>query len=374
MGYGSSSKGGGGSGNSGGGKKKSGRQKQPKSREFKVKQQKSTVTPHPPPRLPAFTVIEPDPEKRTRLLNARKREKQDANARKVALRASVKNTHGRMLGNGAEVEVEVDVDVDVDTAGRDKGITKKTAGIQSQRQNPTTDREKRLAFLTIQKAKAEGTRRELIKAKRIRQNAPFVDQMRVTQQNLEVLATRLSSEKEFEDVRCLLGVVLKNASTKSNPKYKVLKACSNDNLWRRLLQHPEIVTILGAAGFQRENNIGKIRAVEVAKEEATRVRMERNRINLLIAKTLDGSCSLPSSSSDQSKPQDATVSSLVTDLEALEVEEQAPVMLSCAVADNDEAQDRDFELCHPGTNQINQIMIEQIFAILRVVNGNNCGG
>jgi len=366
MGYGSSSKGGGGSGSSGGGKKKSGRKNQPKPREFKVKQQKSAVA-LPPPHLPAFTVIEPDPEKRTGLLAARKKGERDAKARKAASRIPVNGTsktHGRILGTSA--------DVDVDTTDDDKATTKRTEGNQLQQQTPTTDREKRLTFLAIQKAKAETARRDQIKVERIRQDALFVELIRLTEQNLEMLAARLSSRNEFEDVRRLLGVILKNAATKSDPKYKLLKAYSNDNLWRRLLRHPEIVTIFEkAAGFQRGNNIGEKRAAAAAKEKAMRIEMERNRINLLIVQALDKSFSSPSS--DQSNPTEAAVASLFADLAALEVEEQTPLVRSCAVVDNDEAQDRDFELCHPGAGE-DGLRIKQIFAILRVVNRSDCGG
>jgi len=162
----------------------------------------------------------------------------------------------------------------------------------------------------------------------------------------------------LEDVRLLLGVVLSNA-TKSDPKYRLLKA-SNDNLWRRLLRYPEIVTIFEAGGFQRENNVANKRA---AKVEALRIELERNRINLLIAQALDTSISSPS---DHLNPSEATIVSLVADLEALEVEEQALVR-SCVIVNND-AGERDFELCHPGTDGRNK----QLFAILRVVNS-NCG-
>mmetsp|Transcript_37362 Transcript_37362/g.45054 ORF Transcript_37362/g.45054 Transcript_37362/m.45054 type:complete len:360 (-) Transcript_37362:379-1458(-) len=350
MGYGSSSKGGGGSGNSGGGKKK-GRQKQPKPREFKVKPPTSAAAASPPPPLPAFTVIAPDPEERARLLAARKREERNANARKEALYVPVNGTsktHGRTLGTGA--------DADVDTADDDRATTIPLP----QTPTSTTDREKRLAFLALQETNAENLRLEQKKAEKLRRDAPFVEPIRASQQNLERLAERLSSE-ELEDVRRLLGVVLNNA-TKSDPKYRLLKA-SNDNLWRRLLRYPEIVTIFEAGGFQRENNVANKRA---AKVEALRIELERNRINLLIAQALDHSLSLP----DPPNTPEAVIVSLVMDLVALEVEEQA-LMRSCIVVDEvvNDAKDRNFELCHPGTGDGQN---KQILAILRVVNG-NCG-
>lgn len=341
MGYGASSKGGGGSGNSGGGKKK-GRQKQPKPRQFKVKPPTSAAAAAAsPPPLPVFTAIAPDPEERARLLAARKRGERETNARKEALRAPVNGTsktHGRTLGTGA----------DVDTADDDRVLPTPTS---------TTDREKRLAFLAVQETKAENLRLEQKKAEKLGRDAPFVEPIRASQQNLERMAARLSSE-ELENVRRLLGVVLNN-STKSDPKYKLLKA-SNDNLWRRLLRYPEIVNIFEAAGFQRENNVANKRASTAAKVESLRIELERNRINLLIAQALDHS-----SSTDQPNSE-ATVVSLVADLEVLEVEEQAR-MRSCVIDDND-AGEKDFELCHPGTDGRNK----QLLAILRLVNG-NCG-
>jgi len=159
-------------------------------------------------------------------------------------------------------------------------------------------------------------------------------------------------------------VVLSNA-TKSDPKYRLLKA-SNKNLSRRLLRYPEIVSTFETAGFERENNIGNQRAAAPAKVEAMRIELERNRFNLLIAQALDHSLSLP----DPPNTPEAVIVSLVMDLVALEVEEQA-LMRSCIVVDEvvNDAKDRNFELCHPGTGDGQN---KQILAILRVVNG-NCG-
>jgi len=257
----------------------------------------------------------------------------------------------------------------------------------STRADVDDDREKRLIYLAHQKKKADAVRREQREAEKMKRDEPFGVQIRLTQQKLEMLALRLSSSKnnninnddnddeeaedvEFDNVRRLLGIVLKNSAIKSDPKYKLLKAYSNDNIWKRLLRYPEIVVVLEeGAGFQRVNNIYEKRAAEFAEKE-------QNRIRMLIAQTLDDHNSSASSSQppfldlgSDNKPSEAVVASLIAELEALEV-------VTSNNTNEEEVQDRDFELCGPstGTTGKDKVRMERIFAVLRVVNDfNSCG-
>lgn len=100
----------------------------------------------------------------------------------------------------------------------------------------------------------------------------------------------------WEKILRLLEVVLRNAATKSDPKYKLLNA-SNHNLWMRLLQFQEVVLILVEEGGFERSIIGSEKRKET---EALRIAMERDRINL----TLNNA--------------DA-IASLVADLDALDI-------------------------------------------------------
>ena len=69
---------------------------------------------------------------------------------------------------------------------------------------------------------------------------------------LASLARRLGpGSDEHTAARRILGTVLYNAGTKSDPKYRRLKS-GNDRLWATLLQHPESVAVLVTAGFRQE--------------------------------------------------------------------------------------------------------------------------
>ena len=91
-------------------------------------------------------------------------------------------------------------------------------------------------------------RREQTKAKRMAarittttaaaSEQQFAHQMALAKQQWDALAARLHGAREEDEslgeIRRLLEIVLRNAATKSDPKYKLLNA-SNRNLWTRLL-------------------------------------------------------------------------------------------------------------------------------------------
>ena len=369
MGYGSSSKGGGGSGSAGGGKKKSGRKQSSKPRTFKVKTAATAVPPPRPPR-PAFTVIKPDPTKRRKLMAVRK-QNEHLGMRKNSGKAQASRGNSATTYNSNSNSNSNNNDNDdikrTDTMKLKSPFTTSSSSIC----DSSTDREKRLQYLVNQQAKADAVRNEQRNIDRIRRDEPYTEQIQLTQKNLVLLVNRLivsdnkTGKEEFEKVRHVLGLVLTNAATKSDPKYKILKAYSNDKLWSRLLQHPEIITILvKAVGFHKEIGIKekRTRVMTVAvkrkqeEEEVARIK-ERTRIHRLITEALD-------------QPQ-SVVASLIADLEALEINDctNTAVIFGDDTIDNDsnkeeEVQVRDFELClHPTRTKI-----DQIFAILRVVN------
>jgi len=76
-------------------------------------------------------------------------------------------THGRILGTGAGADV-----------GTAHGYKAKAGTVLSP-QIPTTDQEKRLAFLAVQETKAEDLRLEQNKAEKLRRDTPFVEPIRV---------------------------------------------------------------------------------------------------------------------------------------------------------------------------------------------------
>ena len=369
MGYGSSSKGGGGSGSAGGGKKKSGG-KQSKPRTFKVKTAAAAAAaaavPPPRPPRPAFTVIKPDPTKRRKLMAVRK-QNEHLGMRKNSGKAPASRGNSATTYNSNSNNNDNDDIKRTDTMQLKSPFTTSSSSTC----DSSTDREKRLQYLVNQQAKADAVRNEQRNIDRIRRDGPYTEQIQLTQKNLALLVNRLivsdnkTGKEEFEKVRHVLGFVLKNAATKVDPKYKILKAYSNDKLWSRLLQHPEIITILvKAVGFHKEIDIkGKrtrVMAVAVKRkqeeEEVARIK-ERTRIHRLITEALD-------------QPQ-SVVASLIADLEALEINDCTNTAVICGddtINDDsnkeEEVQVRDFELClHPTKTKI-----DQIFAILRVVN------
>ena len=371
MGYGSSSKGGGGSGSAGGGKKKSGRKQSSKPRTFKVKTAATAVPPPRPPR-PAFTVIKPDPTKRRKLMAVRKQNEhlgmRKNSGKAQASRGNSATTYNSNSNSNSNSNNNDNDDIKrTDTMKLKSPFTTSSSSIC----DSSTDREKRLQYLVNQQAKADAVRNEQRNIDRIRRDEPYTEQIQLTQKNLVLLVNRLivsdnkTGKEEFEKVRHVLGLVLTNAATKSDPKYKILKAYSNDKLWSRLLQHPEIITILvKAVGFHKEIGIKekRTRVMTVAvkrkqeEEEVARIK-ERTRIHRLITEALD-------------QPQ-SVVASLIADLEALEIDDCANTAVICGddtINDDsnkeEEVQVRDFELClHPTKTKI-----DQIFAILRVVN------
>ena len=370
MGYGSSSKGGGGSGSAGGGKKKSGG-KQSKPRTFKVKTAAAAAAaavPPPRPPRPAFTVIKPDPTKRRKLMAVRKQNEHLGMRKNSGKAPASRGNSATTYNNNSNSNNNDNDDIKrTDTMKLKSPFTTSSSSTC----DSSTDREKRLQYLVNQQAKADAVRNEQRNIDRIRRDGPYTEQIQLTQQNLVLLVNRLivtdnkTGKEEFEKVRHVLGLVLKNAATKVDPKYKILKAYSNDKLWSRLLQHPEIITILvKAVGFHKEIDIkGKrtrVMAVAVKRkqeeEEVARIK-ERTRIHRLITEALD-------------QPQ-SVVASLIADLEALEIDDCTNTAVICGYDTIDdssnkeeEVQVRDFELClHPTKTKI-----DQIFAILRVVN------
>ena len=243
---------------------------------------------------------------------------------------------------------------------------------QQQKQQPPTEREARQAFLAIQEAKMESVRRrrEQTKAKRIAarittttaaaSEQQFAHQMALAKQQWDALAARLHGAREEDEslgeIRRLLEIVLRNAATKSDPKYKLLNA-SNRNLWTRLLRFEEVVAILEeGAGFER-----RMVGTEKRKEtEAVRIDMERDRINLKISQALDEA----SSSSGSNNPD--AIASLVSDLEALGIAAARQQQPAAVCVEDDDDEGRDFALCHAGAGE-DGLGVERILAILRAV-------
>lgn len=363
MGYGSTSKGGGGSGNAGGGKKKSGGRKQ-KSRNFKVKEKKTAATAA-ATTPPAFTVQEPNPEERARLLAARRRGEQLLTAANVRRRKPVNgtSTSGRVLGGnslseGGSAVVADDEDGSTTNAPTTTIALDHQQAQQQEIQQSSSEREARQSFLAKQETEMEDVRRrreETIKAKRKaaeqEQEQHFALKVSMAKQQWDTLAARLAGdggeEESLGNICRLLGVVLRNAATKSDPKYKLLKT-SNQNLWTRLLRFREVVAILeNGAGFERRV-VGTNTQIET---EALRIEMERDRINVEISQALN----------ESSSPD--TIASLIADLDALEVvaaNQQKPAAVCVA----DEAPD--FELSHVGAGE-GGLGVKRILAILGAV-------
>ena len=132
----------------------------------------------------------------------------------------------------------------------------------------------------------------------------------------------------MNNIHRLLEVVLRNVATNPDPKYRLLKA-SNDTLWVRLLQFPEVVEILEcAAGFERRTG--------TQREEGTNVvSTETCRINTRISRECVDS-SLQSNHPD-------SITSLVGDLEVVTLASKQP---PANRTNTDSA--RDFDLYHPG--------------------------
>jgi hypothetical protein len=70
---------------------------------------------------------------------------------------------------------------------------------------------------------------------------------------LDMLAGRLGCAGEVERSGRMLSLVLNNATTKGEPKYRRLKA-RNDKLWTSLLQHPEVSLDINAGAVQLSNS------------------------------------------------------------------------------------------------------------------------
>mmetsp|Transcript_19302 Transcript_19302/g.42004 ORF Transcript_19302/g.42004 Transcript_19302/m.42004 type:complete len:372 (+) Transcript_19302:112-1227(+) len=368
MGYGSTSKGGGGSGNAGGGKKKSGGRKQ-KSRNFKVKEKKTaaaSAAAAAATTTPAFSVREPNPAERARLLAARRRGEQLLTAANVRRRKPVNGTSagGRVLGGnnnslseGGSAAVADDDFGIVTTAPTTAIALDHLLAQQQEMQQSSSEREARRSFLAKQEAKMEDVRRrreETIRAKRKaaerEQEQHFARKVAMAKQQWDALAARLDGdegEKEsLGDIRRLLEVVLRNAATKSDPKYKLLKT-SNRNLWTRLLRFREVVAILeNGAGFERRV-VGTNTQIET---EALRIEMERDRINVEISQALN-----------ESNRQD-TIASLIADLDALEIAAANQQQLAGVAAE----EARDFELGHAGAGE-DRLGVKRILAILGAV-------
>jgi hypothetical protein len=74
---------------------------------------------------------------------------------------------------------------------------------------------------------------------------------------LDLLSGRLQSRAAVEPAHQTLCTVVRNAAANADaggaddPKYRTLRA-QNDKLWSRLLCHREMVSVLGAAGFEMQ--------------------------------------------------------------------------------------------------------------------------
>ena len=355
MGYGASSKGGGGSGSAGGGKKKQGGKKQ-KPRTFKVKekatQRGEIAASYAPPPAPAFTVQAPKPEHRARLLAGRWREEQLVTAaRRKCNPVNGTTPNGRVLGSSSGSAVVAD-----EIISEQK---------QPQQQQTPTNREARQSFLAAQEAKieAERCRREETKnAKRRATELQFSPQIALAKQQWDALASRLpldnngnEQETQLGEIRRLLEIVLRNAATKSDPKYKRLNASKNHNLWTRLLRFEEVVAILEeGAGFERR---------EAATNE---VELERGRIHLKLAQALDShEASLSSSGPNNNDSNPAAIASLAAELDALGIATSGCQELAATKGDDDDKA-RDFELYHAGVGA-DGLGLKRIFALLRAV-------
>jgi len=87
-----------------------------------------------------------------------------------------------------------------------------------------------------------------------------------------------AADDSLEKIKRLLVMVLRNAATKSDPKYKLLTA-SNQTLWNRLLQFQEVVVILvEGAGFEQR---------ERTQTEVVPMASERDRIHRELTQALD---------------------------------------------------------------------------------------
>lgn len=348
MGYGSTSKGGGGSGSAGGGKKKIGGRKQ-KSRTVKVKEKKTASATETP--SAAFTVQTPNPAERARLLASRGRGEEILTAANLRRRQPVNGTcaNGRVLGRNNSLSGGGSAMVAEDEAGI------YTANIaldhpQDQQQMHQSGRVARQSFLAAQEAKMEDVsrrREETIQQRRQATELLLAPLAVMAKEQWDALAARLDGES-LGNIRRLLEVVLRNAATKSDPKYKRLKA-SNRNLWMGLLQFEEVVAILEkSAGFERRVVVGTNGNKQIEMTEALRIKME-------ISQALN----------DESNNPD-TIASLIADLDSLEVAAATNVnqQQPSAVCAADEAQN--FELNHVGAGE-DGLGIKKILSILRAV-------
>lgn len=349
MGYGASSKGGGGSGSADGGKKKlKGKNNKPISR--KKKKATTAIANYAPPPSPAFTVQAPNPEHRARLLAGRWQEEQIAAARRKQCCKPVNGTtpSGRVLGSStSESAVVVTTDDMIE---------------QQQQKQPPTNREARSAFLATQEAKMQVACREQTAKRRAtteQQSLLFAHQISLAKQHWNTLAARLlddstNAQVELEKIHRLLVVVLRNAATKSDPKYKRLNASKNDNLWTRLLRFQEVVAILEeGAGFQRK---------EVVIEQ---IEMEHLK---LAQKALDSdeAASLMPSGSRSNNDSNPAIASLVADLDTLGIAAGKLVAAAARDDDDDDKEARDFELYHVGVGA-DGLGLKRILALLRAV-------
>jgi hypothetical protein len=405
MGYGATSKGGGGSGSAGGGKKKGRGGKHQKSRTFKVKEKATAAVDASASSALAFTVQEPNPEQRARLLAARRRGEQLVTAANVRRRKSKPvdgtPTTGRVLGGNSNSSAEAEAGTcsavvagDGDEDENDVIATTRTNTIMVDRQQGRQqiqqfpiERKARQSFLATQEANMETVRRrreETKKAKRMaveqqqQQQQPFAPQIALSKQQWDMLAARLlldgngnQEEKESQSlgqIRRLLELVLRNAATKSDPKYKRLKT-SNHNLWMRLLRFQEVVSILEeGAGFERRVDIVVGTDKQQIETEALRsIEMERDRIHLKLSQALDEQASSSSSGSNNNNPD--AIGSLVADLDALEITitaaSQQQLAAVCVEAGGEARQH--FELCHVGGAGEDGLGAKRILAILRAL-------
>jgi len=156
-----------------------------------------------------------------------------------------------------------------------------------------------------------------------------------------------AADDSLEKIKRLLVVVLRNAATKSDPKYKLLTA-SNQTLWNRLLQFQEVVVILvQGAGFERR---------ERTQTEVVPMASERDRINRELTQALDSGYHTPD-----------RIASLVADLDALEPAATAS-QTKRTTEDMEDADTnaRGFELCHAGAGD-DGLGIKRIVTLLQAV-------
>jgi len=306
----------------------------------------------------AFTVQTPNPAERARLLASRGRGEEILTAANLRRRQPVNGTcaNGRVLGRNNSLSGGGSAMVAEDEAGI------YTANIaldhpQDQQQMHQSGRKARQSFLATQEAKMEDVsrrREETIQQKRQATELLLAPLAVMAKEQWDALAARLDGES-LGNIRRLLEVVLRNAATKSDPKYKRLKT-SNRNLWMGLLKFEEVVAILEkSAGFERRVIVGTNGNKQIESTEALRIKMERDRINLEISQALN----------DESNNPD-TIASLIADLDSLEVAAATNVnqQQPSAVCAADEAQN--FELSHVGAGE-DGLGIKKILSILCAV-------